>query len=64
MNHFVQNKSQAIKALEDRMNKEKLNKLIPNLQPIFQIKKKQNKKKWMHFYLLHLQEYFSKMLYL
>ena len=26
------------------MNKEKLDKLIPNLQPIFQVKKKQNKK--------------------
>ena len=37
MNKFVQNKSQATKVLEDRMKKEKLEKLIPNLQLIFKV---------------------------
>ena len=35
--HFVQNKSQAAKAFEDRMKKGKFCKLIPNRQLIFQV---------------------------
>ena len=43
MNHFVQNKSQATKALEDRMTKGKLEKIIPNLQIIFKVKESKAK---------------------
>ena len=43
MSHFVQNKSQAAKALDVRMKKGELNKLIPDLQLIFKIKKDKTK---------------------
>ena len=41
--HFVQNKSQATKALKDRIKKGKLDKLIPNLQLIFKVYKNKAK---------------------
>ena len=37
INHFVENKSQATNALEDKMKKGKLDKLIPNLQLICKV---------------------------
>ena len=39
MNHFVQNKSKATKALEDRMKKRKLDKIIVNFKLTFKVQK-------------------------